>query len=174
MQRNDIILPTVVSLLKETVIRIESLSIHTVPGGHLAKFLQTIKTTETFQGVVLRGSLEGKAKRGGIMTGSLQSEIQNAVNLCTKGLTERFDILLNDIEAERQPSTKVPEYGPKGVVRDLLIFNVDAWPTRLSELMEHGREEVQDLSSWFEVALEGAGCNTKEIIEQWVFLKVPL
>lgn len=86
------------------MVRIESLSSHTVPGDHLAKFLQTIKTTQTFQGVDLRGSPDEKAKRGGIMTGSLQSEIQNAVNLCTKGLNGRFDILLNAIEEEHQLS----------------------------------------------------------------------
>ena len=72
------------SFLRETVVRIESLSSHTVPGGHLAKFLPTIKTTETSKGIALRGSLEGKAKRGRIMTGSRQSGIQNAVNLCGK------------------------------------------------------------------------------------------
>lgn len=38
--------------------------------------------------------------------------------------------------------------------------------------MEYGREEVQRLSNWFTVALERAGCNTKNINEQWVFLKI--
>ena len=106
------------------------------------------------------------------MTGRLQSEIQNAVNLCTKGLNQRFDILLNAIEAESRPSTKVPEFDPKEVVRDLLIFNVDARHTCVGELMKYGREEVQRLTNWFEVALERAGCNTKDIIEQWVSLKI--
>jgi len=64
MQRNDIILPTVVSLLKESLVCIECLTSCPVPDGHLAKFLQTVKDTQTFQGIVLRGSLEGKAKRG--------------------------------------------------------------------------------------------------------------
>ena len=35
MQRNDIILPTVVSLLKESLVRIESLLSRPVPDGHL-------------------------------------------------------------------------------------------------------------------------------------------
>lgn len=34
MQRNDIILPTVVSILKETLVRIESLPSRPVPDGH--------------------------------------------------------------------------------------------------------------------------------------------
>ena len=75
MQRNDIILPTVVFLLKESLVRIESLPSRPVPDGHLTQFLQATKTNQTFQGVVLRGSLEGKSKRGGTMTGSLQSEV---------------------------------------------------------------------------------------------------
>lgn len=175
MQRNDIILPTVVSLLKESLVRIESLPSRPVPDGHLTQFLQATKTNQTFQGVVLKGSLEGKSKRGGTMTGSLQSEIQNAVNLSTKGLKERFNILLHaadSTEVERQPTRKEPEYGPREVLRDMLVFNVNAWPTRSSELMEHGRQEVQRLTNWFRVALERAGCKTKEINEQWVSLKI--
>lgn len=57
MQRNDIILPTVVSLLKETLVRIESLPSRQVPDGLLAQFLQATKHNQTFQGIVLRGSL---------------------------------------------------------------------------------------------------------------------
>ena len=169
MQRNDIILPTVVSLLKESLVRIESLPSRPVPDGYLTQFLQATKTNQTFQGVVLRGSLEGKWKRGRTMTDSLQSKIQNAVNLSTKGLKERFDILhaADSTEVERQPTRKEPEYGPREVLRDMLVFNVNAWPTRSSELMEHGRQEVQRLTNWFRVALERAGCN-----EQWVSLKI--
>lgn len=48
------------------------------------------------------------------MTGSLQSEIETTVNLSTKGLRERFDILLH--ETERPPSNKAPTYGPREVV----------------------------------------------------------
>ena len=96
------------------MVHIECLTSHPVPDGHLAKFLQTVKDTQTFQGIVLRGSLEGKAKQGGIMTGSLQCEIETAVNLLTKGLRERFDILLH--ETEHSPSNKAPTYGPREVV----------------------------------------------------------
>lgn len=64
MHRNDIILPTVVSLLKESMVRIKCLTSRPVPDGHLAKFLRMVKDTQTFQGIVLRGSLEGKAKQG--------------------------------------------------------------------------------------------------------------
>ena len=172
MQRNDIILPTVVSLLNETMVRIECLTSRPVPDGHLTKFLQTVENGPSFQGVVLRGSLEGKSKRGGVMTGSLQSEIETAVNLCTKGLSERFEILLHANECKPSSEAPATDYGPREVVRDMLVFNVDAWPTRSSDLMDYGREEVQRLSNWFEVALQRAGCNTKNIKDQWVSLKI--
>ena len=64
MQRNDIILPTVVSHLKETMVRIESLRSRPVPDVHLARFQQMVKNGLSFQSIVLSGSLEGKAKRG--------------------------------------------------------------------------------------------------------------
>lgn len=64
MQRNDI-LPTVVSLLKETVLRTECLTSRPLPDGHLAKFLQDHKDDQPFQGITLQGSPEsGKVNRG--------------------------------------------------------------------------------------------------------------
>ena len=127
---------------------------------------------QSFQGVVLKGTLEGKATRGRLPTGSLKSEIETAVNLCIKGLSERFDILLQTTEC--QPSTKSPTtvYGPKEVVKDMLIFNVDVWPTRSSDLMDYGRAEIQRLTDWFKVALERSGCNVQNIHDQWVSLKI--
>lgn len=77
-----------ISLLKETMARIECLSSRPVPDGHLIKFMQQVEGTQNFQGVGLRGSLEGKAKRGKSLSGSLQSEITTALNLCMKGLRE--------------------------------------------------------------------------------------
>lgn len=171
MQRNDIILSTVVSHLEESMVRIECG--HPVPGGHLATFLQMVENGPSFQGVALRGSLEGKSKQGGVMTASLQSEIETAVGLCTKGLSERFDILL---QADCQPSSKAPAtgHGPKEVVRDMLMFNVDAWPTCSADLVDYGREEIQRLSKWFEVALQRAGCTPKKIEDQWVSPKIQI
>ena len=65
MQCNNLILPTCVSLLKETITRVESLKDHPVPDGHLAKFLKKVESSSTFQGIALNGSLEIKVKRGG-------------------------------------------------------------------------------------------------------------
>ena len=62
MQRNDIILPTVVSHLKETVLGVESLANRPVADGHLARFWKTVEGTYTFQGVDLTGSIESRAR----------------------------------------------------------------------------------------------------------------
>ena len=51
MQRNDIILPSVVSHLRETLVRIESVTRRSVADGHLAKFWEKVEGTQTFQGV---------------------------------------------------------------------------------------------------------------------------
>ena len=54
MEINDIILPSVVSHLKETLVRIESVARHPVADGHLAKFWEKVEGTQTFQGVTDR------------------------------------------------------------------------------------------------------------------------
>ena len=94
LQRNDILFPTVVSYLKETMLRVETLAKRPVADGHLAKFWQKVEGTETFQGVNVTGSIQGKANRGGSTSGSLESEMVTAVNLTTQGLRERFGVLL--------------------------------------------------------------------------------
>ena len=136
--------------------------------GHLAKFWQKVEGTQTFQGVNLTGSIQGKAKRGGSTSGSLESKMVTAVNLTTQGLRERFGVLLS---AENQGS-KAPDYGPKQVVSDMLVVNVDSWPTHPSDLLDYGREEIGHLTQWFQPILERAGCKTSAIQEQWIPLKV--
>lgn len=64
MQCNNLILRTCVSLLKETITRVESLKGCPIPDGHLAKFLKKVESSSNFQGIALNGSLEGKVKRG--------------------------------------------------------------------------------------------------------------
>lgn len=68
--------------------------------------------------------------------------------------------------------TAATVYGPKEVVRDMLIFNVDVWPTRTSDLMDYGREEIQYLTNWFKVPLEISDCNVQNIHDQWISLKI--
>ena len=60
-----------------------------------------------------------------------------------------FATKISPLVAILRPSTTI--YGPKEVVKDMLIFNVDVWPTRSSDLMDYGRQEIQRLTNWFKV-----------------------
>lgn len=113
MQRDNIILPTAVSHLTETTTRVECLRNHPEPDDYLTKFKKMMESTQPFQGVALRGSLQGQTKRRKSISESLQSEMGTAVNLTTQGLRKRFNILLS---AKKQP-IDVISYGPKEVVR---------------------------------------------------------
>ena len=170
MQRNDLILPICVSLLKETITRVESLKGRPVPDGHLAKFLKRVESSSTFQGIALNGSLEDKVKRGGGTSKGLQSEIETAVDLCKQGLTERFNVLIN--ASELNGSKKQAVYGTENVVHDMLILNVDAWPSDPKDLVDFGREEIQRLVEWFRPLLQKTGCNIEAVQDQWVSMKM--
>ena len=170
MQRNGLILPTCVSLLKETITQVESLKGRPVPDGHLAKFLKNVESSSTFQGIALNGSLEGKVKHGGGTSKGLRSEIDKAVDLCKQGLTVRFDVLIN--ASELNGSKKQAVYDTKNAVHDMLILNVDAWPSDPKDLVEFGREEIQHLVEWFRPLLQKTGCNIEAVQDQWVLMKM--
>lgn len=130
------------------------------------------KVLKRFSGVALRGSLQGKAKRRKNVSESLQSLKSTKVNLTTEGLRERFGILLST-EIENQASD-VTYYGPKEVVRDMHVFNVDSWPTCPPDLWDYGRVEIERLIEWFQPILHRAGCNITAIQEQWVSIKMQI
>ena len=92
------------------------------------------------------------------------------MNLTTQGLRERFDILLS---AGNQASD-APYYGPKEVVSDMLVFNVDGRPVRPSDLIDYGREEIGRLIKWFWPILERVGCDITAIQDQWVSMKIQI
>lgn len=160
------------SHLKETVLRVESLTNCPVADLHLAKFWKTVEGTHTFQGVDLTGSIEsrGKGKCGG-GGGSLEAEMVTAVNLTTEGLCERLGVLLGTRENQGSKVTAA-DYGPQQVVSNMLVFNVDSWPAHPSDLLDFGREEIGRLTQWFQPILERAGCKISTIQDQWISLKV--
>ena len=164
MQYNDIILPTRVSLLKETIARVEKLKGHPVLDGHLVKFLKKVESSSTFQGIVLNGFLEGKVKHRGGTSKGLQSESNTAVDPCKQGLTERFDVLINTSELNR--SKKQAAYGTINVANDKLILNVDSWPSDPKDLVDFGRKEIQ------RPLLQETGCNIEAVQDQWVSMKM--
>lgn len=86
----------------------------TQSNGHLAKFFQMVKSTQTFQ------------------------------ECCSERLTWEYG------EAERGSHTR-------DIFRDVLVFNVDAWPTHSSNLMEYRSEEVQCLTNWI-MSTSGTPC----------------
>lgn len=142
MQRNYIILPSVVSHLKETLVRIESVTHRPVADGHLAKFWENVEGTQTFQGVTLTGSIHSKAAKRGSISRSLQSEMETAASLTLQGLHDRLGVLLG-IESQ---VGKSPSYDSTKVVSDMLVFNVDSWPTRPGDLLDFGNEEIKHLT----------------------------
>lgn len=166
MQCHHLILPTCVSLLKETIARVEKLKGHPILDGHLVKFLKKVESSSTFQGIVLNGSLEGKVKHRGGTSKGLQSESDTAVDPCKQGLTERFDVLINTSELNK--SKKQAAYGTKNVANDMLILNIDSWPSNPKDLVDFGRKEIQCLVEWFRPLLQETGCNIEAVQDQWV------
>ena len=171
MQRNNLILPVAVSSIRETVANLESLKTCHVPNGHLKRFLNMVEESEVadeveFQGHTLRASLDGTPRRGGIHTSSFQSAKEEAIELCLTGLAERFgNLLANEAETSQASS-----YGVTEVVNDLLVFNVDAWPNSVKDLVAFGNNKIECLTNWFRPVLEKAGCNVALIPEEWLSL----
>ena len=58
------------------------------------------------------------------------------------------------------------------VVKDMLVFNIDSWPTSSEDLVDFGNEAVDRLTKWFAPVLQKAGCEADVIPEQWFSLKV--
>lgn len=172
-QRNDLILPSALAILKETVENIKSLPKRPIPGGRmetlLASFAKTQCEPPMFQGIQLTKS--GSANVGNIASkvhhsGSdeVPKSIEQAVQLCLKGLEDRFGPLLQH-KSEKTATVN-------GVISDLTVFNHDAWPTDMEALLDFGREKVERLINWFKVPLVSSGCNTGAIQPQWLSLKI--
>jgi len=134
-----------------------------VADGYLAKFWEKVEDTQTFQGVTLTDSIHGKvAKHGGSTLPSLHSEMETATSLTLQGLHNRFGVLLG-IESQ---VGKCPSYDSMKVVSDMLLFNVDSWPTYPSDLLDFGSEEIMCLTKRFQPILETAGYKISAIQDQ--------
>ena len=46
------------------------------------------------------------------------------------------------------------------VVKDMLIFNIDSWPTSTEDLVDFGNDAIDRLTNWFAPLLQKAGCET--------------
>ena len=170
MQRNDLILPVAVSLLHETVTNVQVLKSRPAPNGHLKRFMNILEESDgemQFQGITLKGTLDGTPKRGGARPDNFQSSMVEAVDLCVSGIKERFGSMLTST-SNAQPLTP----STTQVVKDMLVFNIDSWPTSSEDLVDFGNNAIDRLTNWFGPLLQKAGCETDVISEEWFSLKV--
>jgi len=172
MQSDALILPAAISQLNETVAEITCLKNRHIPKGHFQQFEDILSKSDgkagmEFQGIQMEGTLEGKVKQSGAGP-SFSSEVNKAVDLCLNGLKERFGLLMNT------PGSSIMQtlYGPPDVIQDLLVFNVDSWPAKDTDLIDFGDTNIERLVNWFDPALRSAGCQVEDVIHQWHSLKI--
>ncbi|XP_067017850.1 zinc finger protein 862-like [Acropora muricata] len=120
-----------------------------------------------FQGITLKGTLHGTPKRGGAHPDNFQSPVTEAVDLCVSGIKERFGSMLTST-SNAQPLTP----STTQVVKDMLVFNIDSWPTSSEDLVDFGNDAIDRLTNWFAPVLQKAGCEADVIPEEWFSLKV--
>ena len=124
-----------------------------------------------FQGTTLEGFLDGFHKRAAATrTGSFEATKAKAIGLCLNGLKDRFGNLFIDQTSGDEPSSN----STADVVRDTLVFNVDAWPTNPQDLVVFGNEQIERLAHWFEPVLANAGCQVVAIPDEWLSMKVQI
>jgi len=167
-QRNELILPCAVSLLEETVSNITLLCKRPVSGGRLHTFLSSLQASNSsimFQGIILPGDASGLTTVEITHTGGVGAQIKRATDLCLSGLKERFAVLL-------QTADTIVPCGPNQAVKDMLVFNHDAWPTNQCELIDFGQQSIERLVTWFQPLLMSKGCCITAISSQWVSLKI--
>ena len=111
-----------------------------------------------FQGITLQGSLDGTPKRGGARPDNFQSSVTEAVDLCVSGIKERFDLMLTSTSND-QP------------VKDMLVFNINSWPTSSEDLVDFGNDAIHHLTNWFAPVLQKAGCEADVVPEEWFSLR---
>lgn len=112
----------------------------------------------------LNSSMMGGSKQ----SSDLQFKMDLAVELCKQGLQQRFSNLLEAL-SEKLNKEKSTAHT---IVRDMLVFNVDAWPHDIDSLLDLGSDEVARLVTWFRPVLESGGCRVEAVPREWVSLKV--
>ena len=143
-QQNDLILPSAVSLPRETNAKVCILPKHAAPGGWLESFDKVVKKSgdkALFQGVtIVRSSHQKRGKE----SSDLQSKLDVAVELYKQGLLERLSNLLKALweKPNKDKSTA------STIVCDMLVFNVDAWLHDIDSLLGLGSDEVASLVTW--------------------------
>lgn len=169
-QRNDLILPSALSILKETIENIKSLTKRPIPGGSMQALLTSFANQQSdppmFQGIQLTQSKVGRVASSIHYSEAVQKSVDEAVQLCLQGLEDKFGSLLQ-LTSPSEKNAAVNE-----IISDLTVFNHDAWPTDMEALLDFGREKVERLIKWFRAPLLSSGCDVSAIQTQWLSLKV--
>lgn len=106
--------------------------------------------------------------RGNTQTDSFKSSVIEAIELCQSGLKERFGSILCSVTDTQALACRTTS----DVVKDMLVFNADAWPCSAQDLVDFGNNMIDRLTSWFKPTLQKAGYDVDSISEEWFSLKV--
>ena len=156
--------------MHETVTNVQVLRSRPAPNGHLQRFMNILEKSNgkmQFQGITLKGTLDGTPKRGGARPDNFQSSGREAVDLCVSGIKERFGLMLTSISNAQSLTPSTTQ-----VVKDMLVFNINSWPTSSEDLVDFGNDAIDRLTNWFAPVLQKAGCEADVIPEEWFSLKV--
>ena len=169
-QRNDLILPSALAIIRETTENINRLSKRPVLGGKMESILASLgkqaEDSPQFQGISLNKSIApGRRTLSGSSPDPVQRNIEQAVDLCLKGLEERFGPLLQNKSSEKTANVAQ-------VISDFLVFNHDAWPSNMQDLVDFGQAAIDRLVDWFRTPLTSSGCVFAAIPSQWLSMKV--
>ena len=125
-QRNDLVLPSALAILKETTGSIKMLLKRPVPGGKMQAILESFTKQQydppQYQGIVLNKAT-GRRVLTSLSSDHVQKNVEQAIELCLKGMEERFGPLL-------QIKTSETSANIDQVISDFLVFSHDAWPCK--------------------------------------------
>lgn len=160
-QRNDLILPSTLSILKETIANIKCLTKRLISGGRMVALLKSFQNQQSdpqmFQGIQLKQSNVSRRASRIHYSNAVQTSIDQAVQLCLQGLEDKFGSLLQ----LTSPSKKYAAVHE--IISDLTVINHDAWPTKMEVLLNVGREKVEHLIKWFQAPLLSSGCHVSAV-----------
>ncbi|KAL9967218.1 hypothetical protein ACROYT_G025396 [Oculina patagonica] len=87
-------------------------------------------------------------------------------NFTEKSRVQIIKIIIASFGVLLQTADKIVPCGPNQAVKDMLVFNHDAWPTNQVNSL------ILDNRQWFQPLLKSKGCCTEATASQWVSLKI--
>ncbi|XP_077863556.1 E3 SUMO-protein ligase KIAA1586-like [Saccoglossus kowalevskii] len=145
LQSNKTILPLAVSSLRNTICRIENLTVGVLQGGKLQDLLTLIQLQQLndaedirYQGVVLKNfaNIEVDPTDLSSLPCVLVIAMKTAVDMVINGMKRRFSHMLGDVDDVR---------GAAKAVACFRIFHHDTWPDVDNDLVNYGDDELNYL-----------------------------